>query len=846
MRALILAVAVLLAASVLWWFGQVETSVPPGKVDPVDRVAGENGLIKPLGAGSEEAQLALDGGSNAAGADGRVEALPGTPGRAKGHQQEVVVTAPAEFATEAPEVYTLESAKARLRGRQRSLELQSFGRGAKDLWRWERAVSGGTRVQRLPDWSQDADGAAAELRVHVPKLPRGSRVLARLGSRVALGVVRSSWGGAPVVIDFAKPTEVISQVSVRHADGRPAEGIAITSTATGRFALVGPSRIKPMSLPLTNASGEVQCFVPTGRVPAAVVFGIPPLASGDDASTHIHLPPVGAIEVTLEAQPGRLPKRLSFGLARPAWVDEALPYTLPVVDGRLMIEPVALGQRFRLSVDSPAMKASADIDGPTKPGEIVQMTLSRALTPQIRFKLEDEAGDEVVSRRLMVLINDETYSSRRATTGPNGVMECFLLGVEVGTVLERIVVHEGVYSRRPSHARIAKKLMDKPLVAGVMDLGTLVLRPPPLLVSGRVVDGQGKPIKDAVVRLATEGPYAAKPEELSTLSTPPGNRALAYDQTDPSGFFQLRQEGDATEGGQRRLALVAGYRGAELFEPVEFAPGATGVELVLEEGGKLTVDLSALDSSEMQGMEIMLDSAHPRHKTQDLSPGHEITMGRLRPGLYAVKLELSTETAFLAEDLEVQTGKTLVDPRLNPVSLKGVVQWRTLYVTGPSGAPLDEIIVGEKRGGIVTRTTRIKKRDGAFRLAAFLHTPPEDYWIEAKGCRRRLLESLDDRMSIELQGPIQVSLQLVGTALPTASFALEAISSGSSGTRIKFDVAGHARASLPGPGLYRVAKVQSGRARAASPPSTEPWWGATFTVPEEGGLIEIRAAAAGR
>ena len=247
----------------------------------------------------------------------------------------------------------------------------------------------------------------------------------------------------------------------------------------------------------------------------------------------------------------------------------------------------------------------------------------------------------------------------------------------------------------------------------------------------------------------------------------------------------------------------------------------------------------------MQGMEIMLDSANPRGKSKKLTPGQETTLDRLRPGRYAVNLELSTETAFLGEDLEVQAGETLVDPRLNAVSLEGAVQWRTLYVTGPSGAPLDEITVGEKRAGLVTRMARIKKRDGAFRLAAFLHTPPESYWIEANGYRRHLTESLDDGMSIELEGPIQVSLQLVGAELPAASFSLEAVSSGPNGTRIKFDAAGHGRASLPGPGLYRLAKVQPGRARAASPPSTEPWWGVTFRVPEEGGWVEVRAGAAG-
>jgi hypothetical protein len=150
------------------------------------------------------------------------------------------------------------------------------------------------------------------------------------------------------------------------------------------------------------------------------------------------------------------------------------------------------------------------------------------------------------------------------------------------------------------------------------------------------------------------------------------------------------------------------------------------------------------------------------------------------------------------------------------------------------------------RVGEVDHTSRIDAKNGAFDVLAYLESPPDSYWIEANGFSRATVDVLREGASIELLPAIQVTIQLTGSELPTHAFRMSAIWMSAEAavrreTPITFDSLGRGTLEAPQPGAFMLTQMNSGRGRPASPAATKPWWGATFTVPEGGGKVEIEA-----
>lgn len=887
MRTLVLALLVLLcvliSGAAFLWVGRGGDGVPPDALVTSGSASDLEAAALPFDSELEAARR-----SESAAESDRVNVPSKVEPRARRTSEvELILKAPRWIAKETPLVYLLRAKDSR---KGATTTLGRRGPQASDArWRWDRAVAFGEEIFGVPAWSPDSaeakvdpqaaddmfevvddpeirarlnemaveDRAPQVVRMLIPRPGRLDRVLAKAMGRVSIGSLR----GSEIVIDFDDCHERQVDVEVRHAGGAPAVHVSLVMSGGGSRT-VGDLRTggRPLSeLPRTGDDGRASVMKPRGSLPRALVLGLPPIGkAGQEA---IMLPPVGAIEIEYEygeehRHRGSAVKRatLEIGPADGAkfTYDGTWQVTTPIVNGRATLHHVALGQRFRLTVEGYIERVDMNVAGPTEHGEVVVVQLSPTVAPRLRFKALDEAGRSLKGEVVRLLPKEQMHAALShdsrgdwaAITDEEGVATFQLKGIAQDDVLGEIFASVSPSAGSTNVSLVARRLVQEPFVDGLLDLGSWSFRPMKHLVSGRVIHQSGAPVVGATVRVIPV-------REASDVSFGMSGVRQCLGLSGEDGQFTIRWERDTSADGSRKLALTATKGALKLIEAVPFKVGDRDVALELNEPGGIRIDLTEIDPKRMQGLRLMLETedpagADPSSKPVQLQPGELMELNHQRPGRYACRISLPPESVTLAENLVIQPGELLADPRLNPVTLGTAVQRRVIFVTGANGAAIPSVTIGRVRVGEVDHTSRIDAENGAFDVLAYLESPPDSYWIEANGYARATVEALREGASIELLPAIQVTIQLTGSELPTQAFRMSAIwmSDGTAVRRetpITFDSLGRGTLEAPQPGAFMLTQMNSGRGRTASPAATKPWWGATFTVPKGGGNVEIEA-----
>jgi len=232
----------------------------------------------------------------------------------------------------------------------------------------------------------------------------------------------------------------------------------------------------------------------------------------------LQLPETGELEVLVVDSEGKplLDDQLSIALgqlpakrgARPAGMPDfrsspSFDLVIWAPEGRALFRHVGLGVELQASVRREWLSSPLDAKGtgPTEAGERASLTV-RCPVPdsRLRGRVLNEEGQPVASTELTFGGEFRTRDGRATSSGyvtyATDERGDFDLLIGPGTADGWDSLKFSIRQNDPETqvVKLASFEFDEPLEAGVKDLGDVMLVLPPLIVSGVVVDGEGKPV----------------------------------------------------------------------------------------------------------------------------------------------------------------------------------------------------------------------------------------------------------------------------------------------------------------------------------------------------------------
>lgn len=238
-------------------------------------------------------------------------------------------------------------------------------------------------------------------------------------------------------------------------------------------------------------------------------------------------------------------------------------------------------------------------------------------------------------------------------------------------------------------------------LAGIDEVGSVKLAPPPLIAAGMVVDDETVAVEGALVTIEVK------------LDAPPPFKVnhLTAATTAADGRFELR--GELLDGA---LSLRAQRGGYLPMKPLPFIVGASDLTLTLRMGGSLagSVVLPEDFPAEILFARLELPGSWPmQSETQPIRGDGRFKMGLLPTGLWDFSLLLgrdpdNAEPLLAIHEVAIQPFEQTRDPRLQEVDLLALVRLVAANVRVPGGGPAEK--------GTVTRATAGRKGKGQLQV----------------------------------------------------------------------------------------------------------------------------------
>jgi hypothetical protein len=642
-------------------------------------------------------------------------------------------------------------------------------------------------VPAVPDWMDRLWNAGRRTRsdgageASIPALEPESYVFARDGGAMAYHRVLAS-DAPPIVLTLER--DFTLRARVVGASGEPQAGCRVVAGIRG-----GSSSRDTMAV--TRQDGMASFFhfgVGWGIDPAHErghlrVDGLfePPVEVEFDLESfpgppiELVLPPHGsvAIEVVDDAgEPVQVthPVRLSAEHPQHPGARMKSRPTDPsaeVVEGKALFPRVGLGLSLEAALDDRPAHESARLrfDGPMLAGETrtVQLVLNPAAL--VRFRVLAPSGEPLAGREVEVMLV-RAVAGGSVGSGGNSVRTDSAGFVSVpltGAWGEGARLSVEVRLRSPDGEDLEGSIeISHPLTHGVNELGDVRLRETPVLLAGRVLEANGKPVARAAVLI----------EHVQTPGTGrEGRRGSATMYTDSDGRFV--HEGESSG---ESLQVRADSPAHLPSSPVVVVAGTRGLEIVLEQGGGLLGWLRIPAGVPPRALHVeVADQPGPiaRQAQPDTSGRFEL-LG-LAPGLVdlAVVLRIGGKRLALIEGIEVVGGETRSDARLADIELEGLLRRLVIGVRAADGTPA--------RGGWV-RVLGSTDRPGA--AAGFViedgqahvlgDAVPLDLEVNVPEHRAVRLLGVESDQEVQLEPAFSVTLALVeGVELPPAGGRLQ-------------------------------------------------------------------------
>ena len=468
------------------------------------------------------------------------------------------------------------------------------------------------------------------------------------------------------------------------------------------------------------------------------------------------LPPLGSLVVRVEcSDASALPRGTFVTVTSRDGAQGEL--SVPVVDGVATITALAVGSALQLRAHTsehwrPCVVAHA---GPTAPGEVATAVMRFvAEWPALHgFVVEENGTPSALQIFSAHVLNEQGLPVRsfNLATDKAGSFRCDLRPLE-GVRCKRLEITRIQRDSGSVQAMAFAPLLEES-PAGTCDLGTLVLQSAPRVVSGIVLDNDGRAMRGTLVEV-----------ELRSAS---GAWLVSHELRGESaidGTFEIRGPAPAAP-----LRLRVQRERWRLLEAAPFVPGSSGVRLVLERLSSVVGQVIADTTVDPRHIEIALEPQTGGVPVAVARPGADghffieyVPQGTWR---CVVTAEGGHSELVVIPDVVVKAGGD--DPRLACIDLRGRCRSIVVDVLNEAGVAVDEAWV---HVAAVGRGAWRRARDG--HLEVLLGTAPLTLTAEAPGLRSMRREGVIADTRFTLPQGVRVRLELAD--LPPKGMRLHA------------------------------------------------------------------------
>lgn len=645
---------------------------------------------------------------------------------------------------------------------------------------------------------------------------------------------RDQWGSTRIEKDSAEPIrielDVDRDLAIQVVDGagKPVAGVPVVVRAgPGQGprdeawndvtrAPDGIARLPHVDRKLARLRAKHPCaqIAILGRDLAFVPFELDALPA---EPIRLVLPPTGSVEITLVDDSGKAVLARMIQLMEGTSVDTqgfplqtTGPQLTPVRidEGRVRYAHVGLDLDLVAFAFAPGYEpAGVHAVGPRQAGELVVIDIPFGTGhPVMVLRLVDEQRMPLADRMVQMSVGSRSRGSihQPIKSDARGIVRLPTLAPaddHVSTMVDLLVDSPG-----PCQGCQASLAVPSELHGSENDLGDLVLRPPPFLCSGSVVDDVGQGIPNAWIGSEIERDEAGKMVWI----------ARAGVRCDAQGTFILQADAPTTK--MRVRAQADEHARAD---PIEVAPGARDVRLVLDRGCELSGSLVLDKSVPLGDVKILVRRpgapkfSSPDFDKHDLGIVHDdggFALDSLRSGLVDVQvlwMPMREELALI-ERIDLAPGALARDPRLDRIDLSDV---RLLHVevVDAAGAVVETGAVSARSGTRAARSYPLKS--GAALVLAW--GPATDLEIRARGLRVARERSVAADIRVVLSRGLGVRIHVpAGVRLPEPPLylGLQLDLAGKDPTGAEdmngwFDVDSELALVLPEPGLHELRWV---------------------------------------